>query len=334
MKNTKQNNLIFLSFLAKTFKNEYGNFMNIIFSSDNVEAFEKMFVNGEAQREKIPAHVKELTEEMIRVNQFNTVITLAYTSIFNNGKHSFHILDGQHRVWAALEALKLGFRFTILFKVQVVNSLREYTEAYTSLNGLADSLKTKDYKQAWIKAGIPAYVQAEKFINDSLKEREKSKHSIADDTLYKVITNFKFNKKNFKKGLMEIENSDWKKQMKQMFDIQDIIGNSVKRINKAGKNTASFAKPARALARLVAHDDYNHTKALRIIKTIPNVKFDLNSDSILYSFLLSKLGLVDPVKKVKTAKKTPLKKQASKQKLIGGVAIVRKMQTQSRSKAA
>ena len=35
---------------------------------------------------------------------------------------------------------------------------------------------------------------------------------------------------NPREGLMEIENSDWKKQMKQMFDIQDIIGKNKSRI--------------------------------------------------------------------------------------------------------
>jgi len=335
MKKTPEQIKLITQLLSKEFKS-VKKLNEVVYETNDIEALLKICNNNKYNRKKDNAHANELTDSIVNDNEFNSIITLVVMPSLKNIKiYELRSGDGHHRVWGVEGAYSRKVKVSVMFKVEVVNSIEEFITLYAKLNSMQMHLKSADYIAMWVLAGIPDYADVYDFVNDEKRKKRLTAKGIAlsYETAYKIAAGGSYNKKDFKEGKYKITNKNWERDIERLFEMQCIIGSDKSRIvtkKVGGKNVimnlAGQAKPSRSMFKAILHPDYKHDFAKKILPTF-SASLDLSSDAKLYGTLSKKLKLKKYARVKKS--KTPLKKQASKQKLIKGFEIVRKLQVHS-----
>lgn len=182
------------------------------------------------------AHVKNLVASM-KIHGFKGVVQVIKTS-FIDGKLKYYIVDGQHRVTAAIQ---LGL--PIRFELTELNDRQSTAEFIAELNTSAKSWGTTNFLNVWSSLDIAEYVKLDKV----QKETGFQITPLLEAYL------FTSNQIEFRMGKMTFPNEEQSdKIIKQMIDLNKYLPSK------------SFCR--RAIVKVMRNEKYNHKKMIAAVK--------------------------------------------------------------------
>jgi len=105
-------------------------------------------------------HVNELAESMTK-HGFKGVVQIIKTS-FIEGVKRMYILDGQHRIVAAM---RLGIPFA--FELTELKTLEETADFISTLNNSAKGWGTSQFLKVWAGLGLPEYLKLQEVFHST-----------------------------------------------------------------------------------------------------------------------------------------------------------------------
>jgi hypothetical protein len=119
-----------------------------------------MFNNLPFNRNVDKAHVRKLVESM-KKNGFKGVIQIIKTK-FIDGVERYYVVDGQHRLAAALQ-----LNIPIKFELTELKSKMKTAEFIAELNTSAKSWGTSNFLEVWSAMDIEEYIKLERIQKDT-----------------------------------------------------------------------------------------------------------------------------------------------------------------------
>jgi hypothetical protein len=182
------------------------------------------------------AHVRKLVESM-RLHGFKGVVQIIRTK-FIDGTLKYYIVDGQHRIAAAMQ---LGL--SIRFELTELKTRKETADFIAQLNTSAKSWGTANFLSVWSSLDIQEYVK--------LSRIQKETGFQITPLLEAYL--FTSNQDSYRKGTMTFPNEEQSdKIIKQMIDLNQYLPNK------------AFCR--RAIVKVMLNDKYNHKKMVPAIK--------------------------------------------------------------------
>ncbi len=266
-----------------------------VWQSKDFDAFKLMFVNGLANREIDFNHVNLLAEDMMK-RGFRSVVELGLTTIFSeargNHENELKILDGQHRILAAIQCYEMfGKVIKIKFSVVPITSKESWARDHIQAQKLVRKQSITDYIAPQSFAGNGDYQKFETIFQHYRAER-KGKQGFGRELLMLVMTGAYGGMNTWKNGSFKIKRgNDYIEILKQTFELQDIL--DIRNVPQM-----------RSVVELVMHPQYNHNSMKTQIVKFQQTGRDLNlRDKDTLSADLYKISKLNPIKIGKPAKK-------------------------------